>query len=100
MALHEQDQTFLTELCNSLVFVFQGQWKHKFDKQNVMKSDFYVSATYKCLVPMMYQERKFKYARIDGDKVKILELPYIGADITMVLILPTEGTSLPEVSWL
>jgi len=47
---------------------------------------------------MMYQERKFQYAKIADDKVKILELPYNGGDITMVLILPTEGITLSEVS--
>lgn len=79
-------------------FAFQGQWKHKFDKLNVIKSDFHVSKTNKCLVSMMYQERKFQYAKINDDKVKILELPYNGGDITMVLILPTDGITLSEVS--
>ncbi|XP_043078396.1 antithrombin-III [Puntigrus tetrazona] len=89
------DSNTILVLVNAIYF--KGQWKHKFDKLNVMKSDFYVSDTYKCSVPMMYQERKFQYADIKDDKVKILELPYNGADMTMVLILPTEGTTLQEV---
>ncbi|CAM4657215.1 hypothetical protein PO909_027396 [Leuciscus waleckii] len=89
------DSNTILVLVNAIYF--KGQWKHKFDKQNVIKSDFHVSKTHKCLVSMMYQERKFQYAKIDGDKVKILELPYNGGDITMVLILPTDGITLPEV---
>lgn len=46
---------------------------------------------------MMYQETKFRYGRFPGDNVKVLEMPYRGEDITMVLILPTKGTSLSEV---
>ncbi|XP_018920986.2 antithrombin-III [Cyprinus carpio] len=89
------DSNTILVLVNAIYF--KGQWKHKFDKQNVMNLDFHVSETYKCPVPMMYQERKFNYAKISDDKVQILELPYNGDDITMVLILPTEGTTLSEV---
>ncbi|KAK2906886.1 hypothetical protein Q8A67_005871 [Cirrhinus molitorella] len=89
------DSNTILVLVNAIYF--KGQWKHKFDKQNIMKLDFTVSKTHSCTVPMMYQERKFQYARIDDDKVKILELPYNGDDITMVLILPHEDTTLSEV---
>ncbi|NXE93167.1 ANT3 protein, partial [Menura novaehollandiae] len=50
-----------------------------------------------CKVPTMYQESKFHYAFITQDKVQVLELPYKGDDITMVLVLPGAGTSLEEV---
>lgn len=46
---------------------------------------------------MMYQETKFRYGRFTDDKVQVLELPYRGDDITMVLILPLKGTPLSEV---
>lgn len=45
----------------------------------------------------MYQESKFHYASIHQDKVQVLELPYKGDDITMVLVLPNAGTPLVEV---
>ncbi|XP_063057018.1 antithrombin-III [Engraulis encrasicolus] len=76
---------------------FKGQWKNKFDKDNVMNDDFIVSDAKTCTVPMMYQETKFKYGRFNEDKVKVLEMPYRGEDITMVLILPDKGTSLAEL---
>ncbi|RXN20471.1 antithrombin-III-like isoform X1 [Labeo rohita] len=89
------DSNTILVLVNAIYF--KGQWKHKFDKQNIMKLDFHVSETHKCPVSMMYQERKFHYARIQDDNVKILELPYNGGDITMVLILPEEDTTLSKV---
>ncbi|XP_051550286.1 antithrombin-III-like [Myxocyprinus asiaticus] len=76
---------------------FKGQWKHKFEKENVVEADFHIDGIQKCPVPMMYQENKFQYARIQEDNVQILELPYNGGDITMVLILPTDDKSLSEV---
>lgn len=45
----------------------------------------------------MYQESKFHYIFIPQDKVQVLELPYKGDDITMVLVLPSAGTPLEEV---
>nr|CAZ73991.1 antithrombin [Plecoglossus altivelis] len=76
---------------------FKGQWKNKFDKENVFKSDFYVSKSKTCPVSMMYQETKFRYGRFIEDQVQLLELPYFGGDITMVLILPLKEKPLSEV---
>lgn len=45
----------------------------------------------------MYQESRFRYAFIQEDKVQVLEPPYKGDDITMVLVLPKAGTPLVEV---
>ncbi|NXX30603.1 ANT3 protein, partial [Nicator chloris] len=50
-----------------------------------------------CQVPTMYQESKFHYTFIPQDKVQVLELPYKGDDITMVLVLPSAGTPLEKV---
>ncbi|XP_051980417.1 antithrombin-III-like [Xyrauchen texanus] len=79
------------------VIYFKGQWKHKFDDKNIVKAEFHITGRQTCPVPMMYQENTFQYARIQEDNVQILELPYSGGDITMVLILPTDNKSLSEV---
>ncbi|KAJ8376521.1 hypothetical protein SKAU_G00071010 [Synaphobranchus kaupii] len=77
---------------------FKGQWKSKFDKEDVFKDDFFLSDSKTCTVSMMYQETKFRYGRFADDKVQVLELPYKGEDITMVLILPFKGTPLSQVA--
>ncbi|XP_030647841.1 antithrombin-III [Chanos chanos] len=89
------DSTTILVLVNTIYF--KGQWKNKFDKQDVLPLSFHISESQKCQVPMMYQETKFKYGRFPEDKVKVLEMPYRGEDITMVLILPTDETPLSEV---
>ncbi|XP_010869666.1 antithrombin-III isoform X1 [Esox lucius] len=89
------DDTTVLVLVNTIYF--KGQWKSKFDKDNVFKADFHVSKSKTCPVSMMYQETKFRYGRFTEDKVQLLELPYRGDDITMVLILPLKDTTLSEV---
>lgn len=78
--------------------LFQGQWKNKFARDNVYDSDFHVSQSRTCSVHMMYQEAHFRYRHLPEDQVQLLEMPYRGDDITMVIILPSKGTALRQVS--
>uniref|UniRef100_A0A672IRZ6 Serpin peptidase inhibitor, clade C (antithrombin), member 1 n=1 Tax=Salarias fasciatus TaxID=181472 RepID=A0A672IRZ6_SALFA len=77
------DSTTVLVLVNTIYF--KGQWKNKFDKDNGVVADFHVSPSRSCAVPMMYQE------------VQLLEMPYSGDDITMVMILPSKDTPLSKV---
>ncbi|NP_001373234.1 antithrombin-III isoform 6 precursor [Homo sapiens] len=49
-----------------------------------------------CSASMMYQEGKFRYRRV-AEGTQVLELPFKGDDITMVLILPKPEKSLAKV---
>ncbi|KAM9408384.1 antithrombin-III [Pholidichthys leucotaenia] len=89
------DSTTILVLVNTIYF--KGQWKSKFDKDLVFLWDFHVSATQTCPVYMMYQEAKFRYKFFPEDHVQLLEMPYRGDDITMVMILPTSETPLSKV---
>lgn len=51
-----------------------------------------------CSVSMMYQETRFRYRFLPEDGVQLLEMPYRGDDITMVIVLPSQGTPLSQVS--
>lgn len=77
--------------------VFQGQWKNKFNNNNVFQEDFHVSTSRTCPVSMMYQENRFRYKYFPEDQVQVLEMPYRGDDITMVIILPSKGVALSQV---
>ncbi|XP_026198847.1 antithrombin-III [Anabas testudineus] len=89
------DSTTVLVLVNTIYF--KGQWRNKFDKDNVYTSDFHVSSSHSCSVKMMYQETRFRYGNFPEDHVQVLEMPYRGDDITMVLILPSTHSSLREV---
>nr|XP_040040534.1 antithrombin-III [Gasterosteus aculeatus aculeatus] len=89
------DSNTILVLVNTIYF--KGQWKNKFDKDNVYVADFQVSAARTCSVKMMYQETKFRYKNFPDDQVELLEMPYRGDDITMVIILPMKNTPLSKV---
>lgn len=77
---------------------FKGLWKSKFDSGNTIMEEFHVPGTTKSSeVPMMFQDSKFRYASYIKDSVEVLEMPFKGDDITMVLVLPSEGTLLETV---
>ncbi|XP_037618839.1 antithrombin-III-like [Sebastes umbrosus] len=87
------DSNTVLVLVNTIYF--KGQWKNKFDKDLVYQTDFHVSADRTCSVHMMYQETRFRY--FTDDQVQVLEMPYRGDDITMVIILPRRDTMLSKV---
>lgn len=60
-------------------------------------SEFHNGPGRSCSVHMMYQETRFRYKHFPEDHVQLLEMPYSGDDITMVIILPSKGTDLRQV---
>lgn len=76
---------------------FKGQWKNRFDPENVYQSDFHLSERRRCSVATMFQEGRFRYASYPQDQVQVLELPYQGDQLSMVLVLPGPNTSLAQV---
>lgn len=46
---------------------------------------------------MMYQENIYQYGNFPEDKVQVLEMFYNGEGISMIVVLPDEGTQLAEV---
>ncbi|KAM9324712.1 antithrombin-III [Gastrophryne carolinensis] len=77
---------------------FKGLWKLMFDSYNTRLDEFHVPGRSEiCQVPTMYQENTFRYGLYKEDSVQVLELPYKGDDISMVMVLPSEGTPLENV---
>ena len=80
----------------SLVLVnaiyFKGNWAHKFDRFRTEKAEFSLLSGAKKQVPMMRQGRKFGYH--ETEDAKLLELPYVGEQLSMIIILPNEASQL------
>lgn len=68
---------------------FKGKWVNKFDKDDTKDEDFTLGSKSKVKVPLMRlkdKELKFNYTETDG--VQILEMPYQGDKISMLVMLP------------
>ena len=74
---------------------FKGSWTRKFDKHATTKAPFSVTPTQKLPVPLMNLTADFKYAEVDG--LQLLELPYVGDDLSMVVLLPRDVDGLKGV---
>ena len=74
---------------------FYGKWQSVFQPEETMNCDFDVTPDKKDNVPVMRQTGEFAYA--DLDSVQVLEMPYKGAKLSMLLILPKSETGLKAV---
>ena len=69
---------------------FKGDWLYEFDEEATGEEKFHVSPTTTVTVDMMsLRDETFKYA--ETDDLQVLELPYTGEDVSMLILLPKEG---------
>lgn len=87
----------LTKLFLMNAVYFKGTWKTKFDQRLTMPDTFYNDGLVPKTVPMMRQKRKLRYGFNTRLQAHILELPYNGDDIKMVLLLPEKRDGLLEI---
>jgi serine protease inhibitor len=73
-------------LCNAIYF--KGKWLNQFKVSDTKPAPFHVTTNETVTVPMMSQQAQFKTARSDDDTVELLELPYSGRDLSMIILLP------------
>ncbi|XP_069990382.1 ipis-1 isoform X2 [Penaeus vannamei] len=70
---------------------FKGFWKYPFKPQRTHKDKFFVTPEESVQVDMMTQTGRFKY--VDSEKLhaQVLEMPYRGDAVSMVVLLPRYG---------
>ncbi|XP_026984035.1 serpin B6 isoform X2 [Sagmatias obliquidens] len=85
----------------SLVLVnavyFKGNWENQFNKQHTKERPFKVSKNVEKPVQMMFKKSTFKMTYIEEISTKILVLPYVGSELSMIIMLPDESTDLKTV---
>ena len=74
---------------------FKGKWASPFKSERTAPGDFFVSPDAIVLVPMMDQTHRFPYA--ETDDCQILELPYVGDGLSMLVILPKDRDGLAGI---
>jgi serpin B len=87
----------LTRLVLCDVLYFKGNWRSQFEEKKTRPAPFHLSAKETAEVPMMSQDAEFKMAWDEGGLATLLELPYYGGDLSMVIILPQALDGLAEV---
>ncbi|KAL9959829.1 hypothetical protein ACROYT_G033185 [Oculina patagonica] len=75
----------------------KGLWLEQFNKENTHPGSFFGSKNKKIKVQMMYQEADFKYSKSEKLACQILEMPYIGKKMSMVIYLPNETQGLVKL---
>ena len=81
----------LTRLVLTNAIYFKGTWEWEFDKSDTREQDFKITENNIVKTPMMYMKPDktlFNYASIGG--LQILELPYKGEEISMLILLPKQ----------
>jgi len=87
----------ITRLVLTNAIYFKGIWQWEFDESNTVEEDFKVAPDNVIKTQMMNMkpnEARFNYA--DTEDLQILELPYKGDKISMLILLPTENLDAIE----
>lgn len=91
----------MTKLVLVNAIYFKGMWEEKFMKQDTTDAPFRLNKKNTKSVKMMYQKKKFFFGYISDLKCKVLEMPYQGGELSMVILLPEdiedESTGLKKI---
>ncbi|WP_205967902.1 serpin family protein, partial [Paraglaciecola sp. 20A4] len=80
----------LTKLVLVNAIYFKGNWEKKFPKEDTRDGQFKLNKAQTKPVKMMNQKAEFPLAFISELNSQVLELPYVGTDLSMLIILPNE----------
>ncbi|XP_058603049.1 leukocyte elastase inhibitor-like isoform X2 [Onychostoma macrolepis] len=80
----------MTRLVLVNAIYFKGNWEKKFSKDATRDGQFELNKTQTKPVKMMRQKSKFPLAFIPEIDSQVLELPYVGKNLSMLIILPNE----------
>ena len=84
--------TPLIRLVLTNAIYFKGTWTWEFDKSDTHDQDFKITSANIIKTPMMFMDNdKAKFNYLDLGDLQILELPYKGEEISMLIVLPTEN---------
>jgi serpin B len=85
----------MTRLVLTNAIYFKGDWESPFEKHATHDAPFHLSADKQVQAPLMFQEERFPYAKAEG--LQVLEMPYKGGRMSMVIVLPDKVDGLSAV---
>lgn len=87
--------TPLTRLVLVNAIYFKGNWAQQFQKSLTQEAPFYLIPEKTVQAPFMTQEHTLRYG--EDERLQILELPYEGDDLAMLILLPRSVEGLAEL---
>jgi serpin B len=93
--LKPENLTPATRLVLTNAIYFKAEWDSKFARETTRSRAFRVTPDRNVEVPTMAQTAKFNY--LEGDTFQLLEMPYAGKDLSMLVLLPKKADGLAEL---
>jgi len=84
------DESTLLVVANAIWF--EGRWADEFDPKATREEPFHVSPRQTSKVPIMHRLGTFGF--FENDEVSLVELPYQGNELAMVVVLPRDRFGL------
>jgi len=78
-----------TRLVLTNAIYFNAEWRYPFPKPDTYDGDFHLVDGTVVTVPLMSQIESFQYG--EGEDYQAIALPYVGGEMEMVILLPSEG---------
>ncbi|XP_029687735.1 leukocyte elastase inhibitor-like isoform X1 [Takifugu rubripes] len=69
---------------------FKGNWNKQFKEKATRDATFHISKNSSKPVKMMHQSSKFPFTFIPEATCQVLELPYVGKELSMLIFLPNQ----------
>ena len=79
----------LTRMVLTNAIYFNASWSYPFDESNTRERPFHLLDGDVVHVPMMNTEEELRYA--SGDGYQAVDLPYVGHELSMTVIVPDRG---------
>lgn len=86
-----------TRLVLTNAIYFKGEWLKQFDKENTKEEDFRVSPERIVKVQMMRLTDDVMFNYAETGELQILEMPYAGEELSMLILLPKEDYNLKSL---
>jgi serpin B len=74
---------------------FKGKWERPFQARDTHTETFHLPSGQTAQVPLMHQTEKFGYG--EDERMQVLEMPYAGHSLAMVVVLPKKQDGLSEL---
>ncbi len=84
----------MTRMVLTNAIYFKSNWAEPFTKRATRDQPFHLAAGGDVTVPMMHQVQRMGY--MEGDGFQMVEMPYVGHQLSMLVMLPRKTSGLPE----